>query len=148
MRYAAFAFTLLILFINSSYAETFEESENKGLNKAERLGLIEKHLVNLTREIKDLESKNAENSKTIKELDAVVKKYKEKEQKMVAETEASSAAEKNASDNLKINEELKKLKEDIMSLKNQDIDQMQELINALRFRLDSIEKTLKISVRP
>ncbi|NOT80700.1 MAG: hypothetical protein HOP07_17075 [Bacteriovoracaceae bacterium] len=148
MRHATIAFTLLILFINSTSAETFEESENKGLNKAERLGLIEKHLVDLTREVKDLEAKNAENTKTIKELDAVVKKYKEQEQKINAETEASSAAEKNTRDNLKINEELKKLKEDVMSLKNQDIEQMQELINALRFRLDNIEKTLKISVRP
>ena len=110
--------------------------------------MIEKHLVDLTREVKDLESKNAENTKTIKELDAVVKKYKEQEQKLNAETEACSAAEKNKSDNLKINEELKKLKEDVMSIKNQDIDQMQELINALRFRLDNIEKTLKITVRP
>lgn len=148
MRLAVIIFFLLILFINSSFAEIFEESDNKGLNKAERLGLIEKHLVDLTREVKDLESKNAENTKTIKELDAIVKKYKEQEQKVNAETEASSAAQKNISDNIKINEELKKLKEDVMSLKNQDIDQMQELINALRFRLDSIEKTLKIPLRP
>ena len=148
MRLAVIVFFLIILFINSSFAETFEESENKGLNKAERLSLIEKHLVNLTREMKDLESKNTENSKTIKELDAVIKKYKEQEQKMIVENEASSAAQKNSSDNLKINEELKKLKEDVMSLKNQDIDQMQELINALRFRLDSIEKMLKIPLRP
>ena len=142
----------LLLFFTLSkslYAEigSFEENENKGLNKAERIGLMEKFLVSLPQEIKSLEAKIDENNKTIKALEASVKSMKDDSAKMNLEkaevkepSRSSGLSEKEAA-------EFKKLKEDFLALKNKDVEFVSSRLESFTIRLENIEKILKISPR-
>ncbi len=142
-----FAFQIHLL---KAEVPTFEEKENSGLNKFERIGLMEKFLVALPSEIKNLENKIEENNKTIKALESTVKLLKEENSKLALShvDGAKDAGNKESGLTPKEALEFKKLKEDFISLKNQDIEPLQEQLGSLKIRLENIEKVLKISPRP
>ena len=94
--------------------QTYQTTDNSGLNKQERIEAVDKYLVDLSVSLKNMESKLAENSKKIQALDEAVKSIKGVEAKQ-ADKELE---EKKSSSLLKDLSELDKIKADIISLKN------------------------------
>ena len=97
----------------------YQSIDNSGLNKQERIEVIDKYLVDLVASLKSMENKLDENSKKVKSLEEVVKALKNAElikpAPPVSEKKNSSVV---AAVDLK---EVEKLKADLLTLKNQDI---------------------------
>jgi predicted nucleic acid-binding Zn-ribbon protein len=119
----------------------YESIDNTGLNKQERIETIDKYLVTLVASIKKMESKLDENSKKLKSLDDIIKGIKETEQK---NTE-SQLGEKKTTPLLatKDTNEIEKLKADILSLKNQDIERIKIDFQELRDTVKALQATIK-----
>lgn len=97
----------------------YKETENEGMNRYERFASIEKHLIELDNTINKLEMKLSENTKMVKSLDA-----KFTELQTVAKKKPEDAKNEKVFDGKKFEEEMKKLKDDFLTLKNKDIESM------------------------
>ncbi|MBC7538314.1 MAG: hypothetical protein H7281_05810 [Bacteriovorax sp.] len=121
--------------------KTYQSIDNAGLNKQERIEVIDKYLVDLAASLKNMESKLDENSKKLKSLEDVVKVIKETELKKVepqlGEKKTSPAV---ASKDLS---ETEKLKADILTLKNQDIEKMKIDFQELKDTVNALQATIK-----
>lgn len=115
--------------ITSSFAQsqipTYEATDNAGLNKRERIDSVEKYVIDLSSSLRSMESKLDENAKKIKALDDTVKGIKEElTKKEAAKLGEQKAPQKESKEVKEIYQELDKLKSDILSMKNQDIEKL------------------------
>ncbi len=111
-----------------TYAEskikTFEPTDN-GQNKRERIEYVENYVVDLVTTLRSMESKLDENAKKIKALDDVVKTIKDDlSKKETAKLGEQKAPAKESKEVKEIYQEMDKLKSDILSMKNQDIEKL------------------------
>jgi TolA-binding protein len=138
--------SILMLTVSSpamAEIKSYQSIDNAGLNKKERIEVIDKYLVDLATSLKNMESKLDENSKKLKSLEDVVKALKEAELKKVE----PKLGEKKitppvASKDLS---ETEKLKADILTLKNQDIEKMKIDFQELKDTVNALQETIRSS---
>ncbi|MDD4974813.1 MAG: hypothetical protein PHY93_10710 [Bacteriovorax sp.] len=138
----------LILVINLSASSAamaeikpYQSIDNAGLNKQERIEVIDKYLVDLAASLKNMENKLDDNAKKLKSLEEIVKVIKEAEEKKaevkLGEKKTTPAL---ASRDLS---ETEKLKADILTLKNQDIEKMKVDFQELKDTVNALQATIR-----
>ena len=119
----------------------YQTIDNAGLNKQERIEVIDKYLVDLASSLQNMQNKLDENSKKLKSLEDTVKFIKEAELKKVepqlGEKKITPIA---ASKDLN---ETEKLKADILALKNQDIEKIKIDFQDLKDTVKAIQATIR-----
>jgi peptidoglycan hydrolase CwlO-like protein len=130
--------SFLLAFKTLAAVTVYQEMDNAGLDRFERFSLIEKHLAELGKTINKLESKLDENSKMVKNLEA-----KFSELKVADSKKTDSKAEEKQVDGKKIEDEMKKLKDDFLSIKNKDIEPMKADIYDLKISQRILEGKLR-----
>lgn len=128
--------SLLLSTLCNADIEAYKSTDNTGINKLERIGVIENYLVTLSAALKDMEAKNTLNSVKIETLAASLK-IKEADIKKIQDKllEKSTAKTPEMA-------ELEKLKQDLIALKNDDIEKMRFQIQGLSNNMDSINGVL------
>lgn len=116
----------------------YESSDNTGLNKKERIDSIEKYLIDLSTSLKKMEAKFDEHAKKIIALEDVVKKLNERNQAQTANQLGEKKPESTGDQ-----KEMDKLKADILSLKNKDIEKLKTDIEDLT----NVVKSLQLIIR-
>jgi phage-related tail protein len=124
---------------------SYQETENEGMTKPERFSSIEKQLIEVSKAVNEIADKNVvaigalsekinENSKRIKLLEDQFKLLKP----------ADKTAEHKVSDKpASLEDEMKKLKADFLSLKNQDMEKMSIELHELSLHLKQLESTAR-----
>lgn len=128
----------LFLFSGSINAEikVYQDTDNTGTSKYERIGIIEKYLIDLSSTLKVMEVKLEANTLKLKTLSDVVTAMKDKDLKNLQD----QMAEKKAAESKDPNKaEIEKLKADILSMKNDDIDKMKTDLDSLRFAIKQLK---------
>lgn len=144
--------TLLGLFWSSlTFAEinVYQSTDNTGLNKREQIDTIEKYLTELSGSLKNMEAKLDANAMKLKTLEEVVKAIKDQDIKKIRDQLGQKKTEEKATASPgPTTEEMEKLKADILTLKNDDIEKVQTEIRSLNSSVEEIQKLLKINQRP
>jgi len=117
---------------------SYQSSDNTGLNKKERIDTVEKYLADLSTSLKSMENKLDENAKKLKVLEDVVKKLNDLDRaKMNAQLgEQKSIATGDQG-------EMEKLKADILSLKNKDIEKLKTDLSDLTDTVKALQSTIR-----
>ena len=133
-------YSFLFIICGNLQAEisTYQSSDNSGQNKFERIEVIEKYLIDLSSTLKKMESKLDENSKKIKTFDEQIKSLKDKDQK-IGNKELGESKIPNPKDM----SEVDKLKNDFLSLKNNDVEKLKKEFQELSDTVKAIQSTLK-----
>lgn len=119
-------FLILVSLTTLAAVKEYKETDNEGLYKDERWATIEKHIIELTNAFNKLETKVEENSKALKGLEEKVKSVKTTET-----VKPDIVAEAKAPAGKKIEDELKKINADILTIKDKDLERMKEDIRQL-----------------
>lgn len=140
-------FVLSLVASQLCYAEIklYQNTDNTGINKREQIEVVEKYLSELGTQLKTMEKKIDENSLKLKNMEASLTSLKENELKKLQEQVAPKKAEETTATQKVNEEEMDKLKADILAIKNTDVEQLKLDINALRFSVKEVEKNLKIN---
>lgn len=138
-------FSLVILLSASSFAiaeiKPYQSIDNAGLNKQERIEVIDKYLVDLAASLKNMESKLDDNARKLKSLEDVVKGLKgDEEKKVTHELGEKKRPPVLASRDLN---ETEKLKADILVIKNQDIEKIKIDFQELKDTVRALQATVK-----
>lgn len=121
----------------------YVSTENVGQNKKERIDSVEKYLIDLSVSLHNMEAKIDESAKKIKNIDDAVKQLKDltNKKEQSAQDEKKSLASKEA----RVDKaEIDKLKEDILHLKNNDIEKLKLNFNELDESVKRLELKDKI----
>lgn len=121
-----------ILVSNVCVAEiaVYKSTDNTGINKLERIGVIEQYLATLSATLQKMESKLESNSQKLAEIESSLKGVKDNDIKKIQEQLSEKKPEaKNGA-----NEELEKLKADILAIKNEDIERIRRDIQLLKLK--------------
>lgn len=116
----------------------YKSTDNTGINKLERIGVIETYLSNLSGTLKAMEVKLDATDLKLKALDTTLSALKENDIKKIQEQLAKKPAETKPEDKVSM-EELDKLKADMVSLKNDDIESIRQQILILKSGVDEIK---------
>lgn len=135
---------------STAFAEikTYQSTDNTGLNKREQIDNVEKYLMELSGSLKNMEAKLDANALKIKTLEDVVKALKDTDLKKIQDqlgqkkTETAATAQATPGPTM---EEMEKLKADILTIKNQDIEKVQSDVRSLSSSVEYIQKMLKIN---
>ncbi|MDO9182150.1 MAG: hypothetical protein Q7U04_07065 [Bacteriovorax sp.] len=144
MRKIIILSSILFVFCNLATAgvEIYQSTDNTGLNKQERIEAVEKYLIDLSNSIKKMESGMDDNSKKLKTLEDVVKTIKDNQDKLMIGSLGEKKPDlRDQTDKNTI--EIDKLKTDIISIKNKDIEKLSIEFQVL---LDAV-KELQIKIR-
>jgi chromosome segregation ATPase len=133
-----FFFSLLINTQVGAEIKVYQDTDNTGTSKFERIGIIEKYLINLSETLKSMEEKVEANSQKLKKLEENISTLKEKDLKLLTSRIDEVALVKKKES--KESEEIEKLKSDIVTMKNDDIEKMKTDLQALRSSLKQFEK--------
>ena len=114
----------------------YKETENEGMDRYERFANIEKYLIEIGNSLNKLESRIESNAGAVKALELKVEAFQAAETK---KSELKVKAEEKTLDGKKIEEEMKKLKEDFISIKNKDIESMKTEIYDLKISQKILE---------
>lgn len=128
-----------LIFSNFSIASEIKEysvTENQGLNKFERIGVIENYLVSLSKSLQKFEAKIDAQSEKIKGLES---KLDGLEKLKTRETTTEKVVEKTA---MNIEQEIQMIKADIMSMKNKDVDPLKNDVSDMNKILRNLERML------
>lgn len=118
--------------------EGYQSSDNTGLNKKERIDTVEKYLMDLSGSLKKMEAKLDENAKKIMALEGAVKKINEKTQVQLN----GQLGEKRPDANGDLSQ-IDKMKADILSLKNKDIEKLKIDLSELTDTVKALQSTVK-----
>jgi hypothetical protein len=118
--------------------EPYKSTDNTGINKLERIGVIETYLINLSATLKSMEGKIEANTLKLNNLESSIKTIRETDIKKIQD----KLLEKNSAKTPEM-AELTKIKEDILALKNDDIEKMRMQIQGLDSSIDSINSFIK-----
>lgn len=133
-------FILSVFFSLHCSAEivTYNSTYNTGINKLERIGVIESYLTGLSGTLKAMEVKLDATDLKLKNLDATLAALKENDLKKIQDQLAKKPVEAKPEDRASL-EELDKLKADMISLKNDDIEAIRQQILILKSGLDEMK---------
>jgi hypothetical protein len=145
-----YLFILLGAVLNATATvPSYQETDNEGMYKPERFSSIEKQLILVSKAVNAIEDKHAasaaalnekinENSKQIKLLEDQFKSLKPTD--TTAEHKASG---RTTDKNVSLEDEMKKLKADFLSLKNQDLEKMSIELHELSLHLKQLESAAR-----
>lgn len=139
MKKSIIAAILGAFFSNFSIASEIKEysiTENKGLNKFERIGVVENYLVSLSQTLQKFESKLDKQDQNIKTLESKIEELKKVS---LATSSGTKSGEKTTAN---LESEIEMLKADILSLKNRDIDPLKNDVSDMSKILRNVERML------
>ncbi len=148
-------FSIIVLGVSVSFAalaeiKIYQSTDNTGLNKREQIDNVERYLIELSGSLKNLEAKIDANAIKLKTLEDGVKAIKEQDIKKIQEqlgqkkTDSTVASQVQPGPTM---QEMEKIKADILTLKNDDIEKVQSDIRSLNSSVEYIQKTLKIGIK-
>lgn len=131
----------------NAYTEinSYQSTDNTGLNKREQIETIEKYLIDLSGQLKKLEGKIEEHGEKFRALEKSIQEIKENASVKKEDKQALKKIPEKENPADIFSEELEKIKADVLSLKNKDIEVMGKNIRDLEFSLKNIQNLLKIS---
>lgn len=136
---------LIVLILNTYLAnaeiQIYQDTDNTGQNKLERIGVIEKYLIDLSNSVKKMDEKLDENAKKIKTLEADFKEIKNNDLKKL-QTLLGEKKEEGGEDG-----ELKKIKADILAIKNDDIEKLKSEVMGLNNIIKSIQGIMQSQLK-
>ena len=108
------------------YAEikVYQSTDNTGINKKEQIEVVETYLKGLSVQLQIMESKIDESAKKLKTLEASIYSIKEIDLKKLQDQIVPQKDEDKTSVQKENDEEMDKLKADILKIKNDDIIQL------------------------
>lgn len=151
-----FIFIFIIFFNNSTWGQVkaYKEMDNEGINKLERISIMEKYLADLAQTLMKMESKVNDFDGKFKTIDLQLELIRDKELKSIESSikNLQESWDKKKSTQLPVSsevvsEEIEKIKKDILTLKNEDIEKIQLDLSTLKFSVESIQKMLKMNYR-
>lgn len=123
--------------------QIYKSTDNTGINKLERIGVIESYLATLSGTLQNIEAKVDASALKISALEKVVAQIKDKDIKgLEAKLAEKAVPQKNPT-----TEELDKLKADFTVLKNDDIEGLRTQIQGLNSSVQSIQGILKSQLK-
>lgn len=117
--------------------EVYKSTDNTGINKYERIGVIETYLTNLSTALNKMEAKIDANYLKLSTLEGLLKANEAEVKKMQAsmgEKKAPTASEA----------ELEKLKADFLAIKNEDIEKLKIQVQGLNYSIQSVQGLLEM----
>jgi hypothetical protein len=142
-----FVLVLVFSMMQLCYAEikVYQATDNTGINKKEQIDVIEKYLIDLSGQLKNIETKVDAGAIKIKTLETTLSTLKDNDIKKLQDQIANAKKPVAKIDGYKTEDaELEKLKTDILAIKNNDIESLREDINGMRFSIKNIQGILKI----
>lgn len=134
MKHFIFILSLVFSFVTKADLDVYKDTDNTGLNKKERIDSIEKYLIDLSKNVKSLESKFDENAKKIKQLDDDLKKIKME----LPKDQLNKIGE--SSESLKNNPEINKLRTDFENFRARDFERLKNDFNVLSESLIKLQR--------
>lgn len=130
---------LVVLFSGLCKAEieVYKSTDNTGINKLERIGVIENYLTNLSTALNKMEAKIDANYLLLKTVEGRLLAQDNEVKKMQASLGEKKAP--TASD-----AELEKLKADILAIKNEDIEKIKIQVQGLNYSIQSVQGLLEM----
>lgn len=123
--------------------QIYKSTDNTGINKLERIGVIESYLATLSGTLQNIEAKVDASALKISALEKVVAQIKDTDIKNIqAKLGEKSEPAKNPT-----TEELDKLKADVTALKNDDIEGLRIQIQGLNSSVQSIQGILRSQLK-
>lgn len=141
MRSFILGYALFLSNLCNAEIQTYQSTDNTGINKLERIGVIETYLARLSGTLKIMETKLDASVVKIETMDSLIKSLKEENTKLKAEL-----AEKNSEKNVDP-KEVEKLKADILSIKNEDIEKIRIQVQGLNYSVQSVQGLLESQKR-
>lgn len=117
----------------------YKSTDNTGINKLERIGVIEQYLVNLSGTLQNIEAKVDASALKISALEKVVAQIKDVDIKNIEKKLGEKAVPAQTPEM----EELKKLQADFTTLKNEDIDTIRTQIHGLSSSIQLLQSKIK-----
>ncbi len=138
VRKNIFLFIFLLSTQVGAQIKIYEDTDNTGVNKLERIGIIEKYLIGLSQSLKSMEAKLETNTLKLKTIEENLGSIKDKDLKSIMaqlseKTAAAAAPSKDAA-------EIEKIKADIMTMKNDDIEKIKLDLQALSSAIKELDK--------
>lgn len=111
----------------------YKSTDNTGINKLERIGVIEQYLINLSGTLQNIESKVDASALKLSSLEKVVAQIKDTDLKNIEKKLGEKAAPAKTPEM----DELNKLQADFTALKNEDIE-------AIRTQLQGLSSSIRV----
>lgn len=135
-------YALLVTVFSSSFCiaeiQPYQSTDNTGINKLERIGVIENYLSNLSTTLKAMESKLDSTAIKLEAMDVLVKNLKDENAKLKTELTEKIGQQPHADQ-----KEIEKLKADIMAIKNEDIEKIRIQVQGLNYSIQSVQGLLE-----
>ena len=136
-------FALVFLFIVSAPLKAeiplYKSTDNTGINKQERIEVIEKYLINISGTLKNIETNVDASVLKISSLEKVVSQIKDTDIKNIERKLAENAIPSKTPEM----DELNKLQADLTTLKNEDIESIRMQIQALKSSVQLLQSQVK-----
>lgn len=123
--------------------QIYKSTDNTGINKLERIGVIEQYLATLSGTLQNIEAKVDATALKVNALEKVVAQIKDTDIKNIQTKLAAPPAPVKSP----ATEELEKLKADFTVLKNDDIEGLRTQIQGLNSSVQSIQGILKSQLK-
>lgn len=129
---------LILSSLCSAEIPVYKSTDNTGINKLERIGVIEQYLINLSGTLQTIEAKVDASALKINSLEKVVAQIKDTDIKNIEKKlgEKSTAKTPEA-------EELTKLQADFTTLKNEDIESIRTQLQRLNSSVQLLQSQIK-----
>lgn len=139
MKIWFFTFAVLSSNVCNAAIEIYKSTDNTGINKLERIEVIEQYLIKLSGALQTMEAKVDASAIKVKDLDAIVAKIKEKDLQEIY----TKLGEKSNPPKTPEMAELERLKADFTAIKNDDIESLRIQIQGLNSSVQSIQGILQ-----
>ncbi|MEA9358114.1 hypothetical protein SHI21_17910 [Bacteriovorax sp. PP10] len=143
MKKLILVFGLTLSGLCSAEVALYKSTDNTGINKLERIGVIEQYLATLSGTLQNIEAKVDATAIKVNALEKVVAQIKETDIKELR----TKLGEKSAPPKEIAPGELDKLKADFTALKNEDIESIRTQIQGLNYSVQSIQGILQSQLK-
>lgn len=143
MKIWVLALGLIISNLCNAEIPLYKSTDNTGINKLERIGVIEQYLINLSGQLQNIESKLDASALKVNALEKVVAQIKDTDIKNIN----AKLGEKVVPPKSPEMAELDKLKADMTVLKNEDIETIRTQIQGLNSSVQSIQGILQSQLK-
>ncbi len=137
----------LLLVLSLSEIPPYHSTENVGQNKKERIDSVEKYLIDLSQSLREMDTKIDENAKKVKGLEESVKDTLKELRSLTDKKEQASIDDKKTlvSKEARVDKsEMDKIREDILFLKNKDIEKLKIDFDELRELVKRLEQKERV----
>lgn len=122
----------------SAEIPVYKSTDNTGINKLERIGVIEQYLINLSGTLQTIEAKVDASALKINSLEKVVAQIKDTDIKNIEKKLGEKSTAKTPE-----MEELTKLQADFTTLKNEDIESIRVQLQRLNSSVQLLQSQVK-----